>query len=145
MNEKIKEILSNYKTIAMVGVSKDEKKPSTIVMKYMQKYGFKVIPVNPRAKGEKILGEQVYGKLEDIKIPIEIVNVFRPSKEAINFARDAVKIDAKVLWLQLGIRCKEAKAVVENNQIQYIENRCTKMEYQKIFLNINPAFPVLQN
>ena len=145
MNEKIKEILSNYKTIAMVGVSKDEKKPSTIVMKYMQKYGFKVIPVNPRAKGEKILGEQVYGKLEDIKIPIEIVNVFRPSKEVINFARDAVKIDAKVLWLQLGIRCKEAKAVVENNQIQYIENRCTKMEYQKIFLNINPAFPVLQN
>ena len=145
MNDKIKEILSNYKTIAMVGVSKDEKKPSTIVMKYMQKYGFKVIPVNPKAKGEKILGEQVYGKLEDIKIPIEIVNVFRPSKEAINFARDAVKIDAKVLWLQLGIRCKEAKALVENNQIQYIENRCTKMEYQKIFLNINPAFPVLQN
>ena len=145
MNDKIKEILSNYKTIAMVGVSKDEKKPSTIVMKYMQKYGFKVIPVNPRAKGEKILGEQVYGKLEDIKIPIEIVNVFRPSKEAINFARDSVKIDAKVLWLQLGIRCKEAKALVENNQIQYIENRCTKMEYQKIFLNINPAFPVLQN
>ena len=129
----------------MVGVSKDEKKPSTIVMKYMQKYGFKVIPVNPRAKGEKILGEQVYGKLEDIKIPIEIVNVFRPSKEAINFARDAVKIDAKVLWLQLGIRCKEAKVLVENNQIQYIENRCTKMEYQKIFLNINLAFPVLQN
>ena len=145
MKDKIKEILSNYKTIAMVGVSKDEKKPSTIVMKYMQKYGFKVIPVNPKAKGEKILGEQVYGKLEDIKIPIEIVNVFRPSKEAINFARDAVKIDAKVLWLQLGIRCKEAKALVEDNQIQYIENRCTKMEYQKIFLNINPAFPVLQN
>ena len=145
MKDKIKEILSNYKTIAMVGVSKDEKKPSTIVMKYMQKYGFKVIPVNPKAKSEKILGEQVYGKLEDIKIPIEIVNVFRPSKEAINFARDAVKIDAKVLWLQLGIRCKEAKALVENNQIQYIENRCTKMEYQKIFLNINPAFPVLQN
>ena len=145
MKDKIKEILSNNKTIAMVGVSKDEKKPSTIVMKYMQKYGFKVIPVNPKAKGEKILGEQVYGKLEDIKIPIEIVNVFRPSKEAINFARDAVKIDAKVLWLQLGIRCKEAKALVENNQIQYIENRCTKMEYQKIFLNINPAFPVLQN
>ena len=145
MNDKIKEILSNYKTIAMVGVSKDEKKPSTIVMKYMQKYGFKVIPVNPSAKGQKILGEEVFEKLEDIKIPIEIVNVFRPSKEAINFARDAVKIDAKVLWLQLGIRCKEAKALVENNQIQYIENRCTKMEYQKIFLNINPAFPVLQN
>ena len=129
----------------MVGVSKDEKKPSTIVMKYMQKYGFKVIPVNPKAKGEKILGEQVYGKLEDIKIPIEIVNVFRPSKEAINFARDAVKIDAKVLWLQLGIRSDEAKKIVEANKIEYIEDKCTKMEYQKHFLKIRQAFPVLSN
>ena len=60
MSDKIKEILSKYKTIAMVGVSKDDKKPSTIVMKYMQKYGFKVIPVNPSAKGQKILGEEVF-------------------------------------------------------------------------------------
>ena len=145
MKDKIKEILSNYKTIAMVGVSKDEKKPSTIVMKYMQKYGFKVIPVNPKAKGEKILGEQVYGKLEDIKIPIEIVNVFRPSKEAINFARDAVKIDAKVLWLQLGIRDEKAKDLMKKNNIEYIENKCTKMEYQKFFLGKMQAFPVLSN
>ena len=145
MNDKIKEILSNYKTIAMVGVSKDEKKPSTIVMKYMQKYGFKVIPVNPRAKGEKILGEQVYGKLEDIKIPIDIVDVFRPSAEANKYAEESVKIGAKVLWLQLGIRSDDAKELVESNDIEYIENRCTKMEYQKLFLNINPAFPVLQS
>ena len=68
MNDKIKEILSKYKTIAMVGVSKDPTKASTIVMKYMQKYGYKVIPVNPSAKGEKILGEEVFEKLEDIKI-----------------------------------------------------------------------------
>jgi len=64
VNDKIKEILSKYKTIAMVGVSKDDKKPSTIVMKYMQKYGFRVIPVNPSAKGEKILGEEVFENLK---------------------------------------------------------------------------------
>ena len=143
MNDKIKEIFSKYKTIAMVGVSKDKTKASTIVMKYMQKYGFKVIPVNPRAKGEKILGEEVFEKLEDIETPIDIVDIFRPSVEALKLAEDTVKVGAKVLWLQLGIRNQEAKEIVESNNIKYIENRCTKMEYQKIFLKINPAFPVL--
>ena len=145
MNDKIKEILSKYKTIAMVGVSKDDKKPSTIVMKYMQKYGFKVIPINPSAKGQTILGEEVYEKLEDIKIPIDIVDVFRPSLEVIKLAEESVKIGAKVFWLQLGIKSFEAKELIESNNIKYIENRCTKMEYQKLFLKINPAFPVLQN
>jgi predicted CoA-binding protein len=145
VNENIKEILSKYKTIAMVGVSQDNTKTSTIVMKYMQKYGFKVIPVNPNAKGEKILGEEVFEKLEDIKIPVDIVDVFRPSVEALKFAEETVKIGAKVLWLQLGIRNNEAKDMVEAKNIEYIENRCTKMEYQKFFLNINPAFPVLQD
>ena len=141
----IKEILSKNKTIAMIGVSKDPTKPSTIVMKYMQKYGYKVIPVNPRAKGEKILGEEVFGKLDEIKIPIDIVDVFRPSKEALDIAKDTVKINAKVLWLQLGIRSNEAKTLIEKNNIDYIENRCTKMEYQKIFLKKTQAFPVLIN
>jgi len=143
VNDKIKEILSKYKTIVMVGVSKDQTKASTIVMKYMQKYGFKVIPVNPSAKGEKILGEEVYEKLEDIKTPVDIVDVFRPSVEALTLAEETVKIGAKVLWLQLGIKNVEAKKMVEAKNIEYIDNRCTKMEYQKIFLKINPAFPVL--
>ena len=129
----------------MVGVSKDLTKASTIVMKYMQKYGYKVIPVNPSAKGEKILGEEVFAKLEDIKIPIDIVDVFRPSAEAFKYAEGVVKIGAKVLWLQLGIKSAEAKKMLEARNISYIENRCTKMEYQKIFLNINPVFPVLQD
>ena len=141
----IKEILSKNKTIAMIGVSKDPSKPSTIVMKYMQKYGFRVIPVNPKAKGEKILGEEVFAKLEEIKIPIDMVDVFRPSKEALEIAKDTVKIGAKVLWLQLGISSNEAKEVVESNNIDYVENRCTKMEYQKIFLKKSQAFPVLIN
>ena len=129
----------------MVGVSKDPTKSSTIVMKYMQKYGYKVIPVNPSAKGEKILGEEVFEKLEDIKTNVDIVDVFRPSVEAIGYAEDTVKIGAKVLWLQLGIRSAKAKEMLEAKNIEYIDNRCTKMEYQKIFLKINPAFPVLQD
>ena len=145
MHEKIKEILSKYKTIAMVGVSKDPAKASTIVMKYMQKYGYKVIPVNPSAKGERILGEEVFEKLEDIKTPIDIVDVFRPSAEVFGYAKDTVNIGAKVLWLQLGIRSPEAKEMLESENIEYIENRCTKMEYQKIFLKINPAFPILED
>ena len=139
----IKDILSKYKSIAMVGVSKDEKKTSTIVMKYMKEYGFKVYPVNPSAKGEKIIGEEVYAKITDIKKNIDIVDVFRPSNEAYGIAKDAVKIGAKVLWLQLGIRNENAKKLVEENKMEYIENKCTKMEYQKHFLKIRQAFPVL--
>ena len=141
----IKDILSKYQTIAMIGVSKDPTKTSTIVMKYMQKYGYKVIPVNPSAKGEKILGENVYEKITDIKEPIDIVDVFRPSKEAFPIAEDAVKIGAKVLWLQLGIRDENAKKLMEKNNIDYVENKCTKMEYQKFFLGKRQAFPALSN
>ena len=141
----IKDILSKYKTIAMIGVSKDPTKVSTIVMKYMQKYGYKVIPVNPRAKGEKILGEEVFEKITDIKEPVDIVDVFRPSKEAFPIAEDALKIGAKVLWLQLGIRDENAKKLMEKNNIDYVENKCTKMEYQKFFLGKRQAFPALSN
>ncbi|MDC2985934.1 CoA-binding protein [Candidatus Pelagibacter sp.] len=144
MND-IKEILSKYKKIAMVGVSNDPTKASTIVMKYMQKYGFKVYPVNPKAEGQKILGEDVCGKITDIKDKVDIVNVFRPSKEALDIAKDAVDIKAKVLWLQLGIKNEQAKKLVIKNKIEYIEDRCTKMEYQKHFLKIRQAFPVLQD
>jgi hypothetical protein len=129
----------------MIGVSKDPTKTSTIVMKYMQKYGYKVIPVNPSAKGEKILGENVYEKITDIKEPIDIVDVFRPSKEAFPIAEDTVKIGAKVLWLQLGIRDENAKKLMEKNNIDYVENKCTKMEYQKFFLGKRQAFPALSN
>ena len=141
----IKDILSKYKTIAMVGVSNDQTKPSTIVMKYMQKYGYKVYPVNPSAKGQTILGEEVYAKITDIKENVDIVDVFRPSKEVLEIAEDTVKINAKVLWLQLGIRDENAKELVEKNRIEYIENKCTKMEYQKYFLKVRQAFPVLSD
>ena len=142
--DNLKIILEKYKSIAMIGVSKDAKKPSTIVMKYMQEYGFKVYPVNPSVKGQKILGEDVYEKLTDIKADVGIVNVFRPSVEAEKIAEDTVKIGAKVLWLQLGIKNDKAKEIVELNNIEYVQDRCTKMEYQKNFLKMRQAFPVLQ-
>ena len=141
----IKEILSKYKTIAMVGVSNDPSKASTIVMKYMQEYGYKVYPVNPSADGQKILGQEVFAKISDIKDPIGIVDVFRPSKEVYAIAEDTIKIGAKVLWLQLGIRDEKAKELMEINDIKYVENKCTKMEYQKYFLKIRQAFPVLSD
>ena len=128
-----KEILEKYKKIALVGASKDLTKTSSVVMRYLQEYGFKVYPVNPSMKGEKILGEKVFGSITEIGSPVEIIDVFRPSGEAIEIAKEAVKINAKVLWLQLDIKNEEAKKIVEENNILYIENKCTKIEFEKNF------------
>ena len=152
-DELIKRTLSTSKTIAMVGVSSIKKeistnikrRPSTIVMKYMQEFGYKVIPVNPFSTGEKIYGETVVAKLSDIKVPIDIVDVFRPSKEAPLIAKEAVEIGAKVFWLQYGIQNDEAKKIVEAKNIFYVANKCIKQEYQKLFLKISPVFPALKN
>ena len=127
-----KNILTKYKNIALVGASKDLKKTSTIVMKYLQTYGYKVYPVNPNISGEEILGEKVYGKVSEIDGPVDIIDVFRPSYEAIEFAREAIKIKAKVLWLQLNIKNPEAKKIAEANNIIYIEDKCTKIEFENI-------------
>tara|TARA_B100000676_G_scaffold103548_1_gene103373 strand:+ start:400 stop:801 length:402 start_codon:yes stop_codon:yes gene_type:complete len=129
----IKEILSKYKKIAIIGISKDTTKASTIVMDSMQKYGFKVFPVNPNMKGETILGEKVFGKITDISETVDIVDVFRPSKEAVDIAKDTVYIGAKVLWLQLDIKNNKAKEIVEASNIIYVDNKCTKIEYEKHF------------
>jgi len=131
--EIIKEVLKKYKKIALVGASKDLTKTSSVVMKYLQDYGFKVYPVNPSMRGEKILGEKVFGNINEIDSTVEIVDVFRPSDEVVEIAKDAIKVNAKVLWLQLDISNKEAKKIVETNDIIYIENKCTKIEYEKYF------------
>ena len=128
-----KEILEKYKKIALVGASKDLTKTSSVVMKYLQQYGFKVYPVNPSMRGEEILGEKVFGSILEIDNAVEIIDVFRPSNEAIEIAKEAIKINAKVLWLQLDIKNEEAKRIVEANNILYIENKCTKIEFEKYF------------
>ena len=131
--EETKVILEKFKKIALVGASKDLTKTSSIVMKYLQDYGFKVYPVNPSMKGEKILGEKVFGSILEIDSPVEIIDVFRPSNEATEIAKEAVKINAKVLWLQLELKNREAKKIAEENNILYIENKCTKIEFEKYF------------
>ena len=153
-DDQIKDIFKNSKTIAMVGVSSEKKgedpknlkrKPANIVMKYMQDFGYKVIPVNPFAEGETINEETVVGSLEKISEPIDIVDIFRPSKETPGIANEAVKIGSKVLWLQYGIQNKEAEKIAENAKIQYVSNRCIKQEYQRLFQKANPVFPALKN
>ena len=152
-DDQIKTILQNSKTIAMIGVNSLKKKedpkmikrkPATIVMKYMQDFGYKVIPVNPFAAGEVIHGETVVANLKDISIPVDIVDIFRPSKETPSIAEQAVNIETKVLWLQYGIQNEEAKKIVAKANIQYIANRCIKQEYQRIFEKMSPVFPALK-
>ena len=150
----IKKILENSKTIAMVGVSSEKKgedpknlkrKPANVVMKYMQDFGYKVIPVNPFSKGEIINGETVVDDIENISIPVDIVDVFRPSNEASVIAEKAKKMGSKVLWLQYGIHNEEAKKMSENSNMKYVSDKCIKQEYQKLFQKSQPVFPVLRS
>ena len=155
MNDnEIKSILSQSKTIAMIGVSSEKKgedrknlkrKPANVVMKYMQNFGYKVIPINPFAVGEIVNGEQMIESLDNIKEEIYIVDVFRPSNEAEGIAKEAIKKGTKVLWLQYGIHSDEAKVLADKENIQFISNRCIKQEYQKLFQKSNPVFPVLKD
>ncbi len=149
----IEHALKSAKTIAMIGVSSIKKenssnvirRPSIIVMSYLQEFGYKVIPVNPFSVGKKINGEVVVEKLEDIDEPIDIINVFRPSNETPAIAEQAIKIGTKVLWLQYGIQNQKAKEIVESENIFYVANKCIKQEYQRLFLKVNPVFPALKS
>ena len=153
-DDQLKKILASVKTIAMVGVSsvnQQEKKsqirrrPSIIVMKYLQEFGYKVIPVNPNSKGKQLHGETFFANLKDIAIPIDLVNVFRPSIETPTIAKQSVAIGAKVIWLQYGIHSEEAEAIANSASIAYVANKCIKQEYQRLFLKMNPVFPLLRN
>ncbi len=151
-DELMKKILSSAKTIAMVGVSSIKKeqssnikrRPSIIVMKYLQEFGYRVIPVNPFSAGKEIYGEEIVSGLENINIPIDIVDIFRPSSETPVLAEQAVKIGAKALWLQYGIQNKQAEEIAKSANIDYVANKCIKQEYQKLFLKVNPVFPALK-
>ena len=148
----IEESLSSAKIIAMVGVSSIKKedpsnikrKASIIVMSYLQEFGYKVIPVNPFSTGKKINGEIVVESLKDIKNPIDIVNVFRPSSEIPKIANEAINVKTKVLWLQFGIHDQNSKTLVESKNIKYVANKCIKQEYQRLFLKMSPVFPALK-
>ena len=133
VDDKIKELFISSRVIALVGASKKKEKDSNIVMKFLQKSGYKVIPVNPTYVNDTIHGERVYGTLLDIKEKVDIVDVFRPSKEAEEIANQTIKIGAQALWLQLNIENDKAKEIAIKNKIYYIANRCTKIEFEKLF------------
>ena len=133
IDDKIKELFISSRVIALVGASNNKEKDSNKVMKFLQRAGYKVIPVNPTCVNNFIHGEKVYGSLLDIEQKINIVDVFRPSDEAEEIANQAIKIGASVLWLQLDIQSDKARDLVMKNKIYYIANKCTKIEFERLF------------
>lgn len=128
----IRAILNKVRVIAMVGASPNWNRPSYFAMKYLQGKGFSVIPVNPTAAGQEILGEKVYASLKDIPGKVDMVDVFRASKEAGPIADDAIAIGAKVLWMQLGVRDDAAARRAEDAGLEVVMNRCPKIEYARL-------------
>ena len=136
VDDKIKELFVSYRTIAIVGVSADINKASNRIMKFIRNTGYKVYPVNPHTENKIINGEKVYKNLEDINDYVGIVNVFRPNEEVEDIAKQTIKINANVLWLQLGIHNENAAKLVSENKIYYISNKCIKTEYERLFRKI---------
>ena len=127
----LKEILSKYNRIAVVGLSRDETKYSYLVSKFMQDEGYKIIPVNPFA--DEILGEKSYKSLDDVDSEFDLVAVFRPSEEALGVTKTAVARGAKVVWLQEGIMSSEAEKYAQSKGIEFVQNKCIMKEYLRIF------------
>ena len=131
-DEYLRGILRRTKTIAMVGASPNWNRPSYFVMKYLQSKGFRVIPVNPRAVGEEILGEPVAASLVEVGVPIDLVDVFRTSDAAPAIVEDAIRIGAKTVWMQIGVRHDAAAARAEAAGLDVVMNRCPKIEYSRL-------------
>ncbi len=129
MSDEISEILKTSRTIAVVGLSPKEDRASHEVAAYMQKHGYRIIPVHPQAT--EILGEKVYARLEDIPESVDIVDVFRKSDDTPPVAESAVRIGARVLWLQLGIANEVAASIAEAGGLQVVQDRCIKIEHAK--------------
>lgn len=135
----IRDILVNYRTIAIVGASLNTSRPSYFAMKYLKAKGFRVIPVNPGQAGQEILGERVYASLADIKEPVDIVDIFRNSEAALGITKEAIRIGAHVVWMQLGVRNDGAAKLAEDAGLKVVMNRCPKIEYGRLSGELNWA------
>ena len=133
IDDKIKELFISSRVIALVGASNNKEKDSNKVMRFLQRAGYKVIPVNPKSINSFIHGEKVYGNLIDIDQKVDIVDVFRPSEEVVEIANQTIKIGAQVLWLQLDIKNDKARDLVMKNKIYYIADKCSKIEFERLF------------
>jgi predicted CoA-binding protein len=134
--DELRTIYEETKTIAVVGASGDETKAAHSIPRYLQRQGFRIIPVNPR--GGEILGEKAYERLEDVPEPIDVVDVFRPSDETPAVARDAVKVGAKVLWLQEGISSEEAERIASEGGLKVVMNRYMGETHRQLRLGPGP-------
>lgn len=135
----IRGILNTVKTIAMVGISPKESRPSYFVFKYLIERGYRVIPVNPGQAGKEILGQKFYARLADIPEPIDMIDVFRGSEHVLPIVREALALRPKpqVIWTQLTVRNDEAAALAEANGIKVVMNRCPKIEYGRLSSEIS--------
>ena len=125
-------ILKSVRTIAMVGASANPARASFIVMKYLQRKGFRIIPVNPGLEGQMLLGEKIYAALSDIPDKIDMVEIFRNAEAAGPLTDDAIRIGAKVVWMQLGVVNQAAAERAEQAGLKVIMNRCPKIEYSRL-------------
>ncbi|NKB61960.1 MAG: CoA-binding protein [Gammaproteobacteria bacterium] len=131
----LRNILKQNKTIAVVGLSAKWHRPSFFAAKYMQQHGYQIIPVNPNY--DEILGEKCYPDLKSIPHEVHIVDLFQRSETAVDYAHQAIDINARVLWLQLGVINQEAKQIAEAQNIQVVMDRCVKIEHARLFGGLN--------
>jgi len=130
----IRGILNTVKTIAMVGLSPKDNRPSYFAFKYLLERGYRMIPVNPGQAGGEILGQKVYAKLADIPEPVDMVDIFRASKYAMGVVKEALALKPRpqVIWMQLGVRDDEAAKLAEDAGLKVVMNRCPKIEYGRL-------------
>ena len=131
----LRRILKENKTIAVVGLSANWNRPSHFAAKYMKEHGYKIIPVNPGY--DEILGEKCYPSLLDIPEPVDIVDIFRRSSDVPPIVEDAIKIGAKVVWMQLTVVNQEAATRARQAGLEVVMNRCVKIEHGRLFGGIN--------
>ncbi len=131
MTDAIADLLKSSKTIAVVGMSANPEKEAHTVPKFLMDHGYHIVPVNPTAT--EILGLKVHKAITDVTEKVDIVNVFRPGPECDKVAEAAVKIKPRAVWLQLGITNPRAKEIVHAAGIQYVEDRCLRIEYKRVF------------
>lgn len=137
--EELRSIYEESKTIAVVGASENESKAAHTIPRYLQRQGYRIVPVNP--KGGEILGERVYTSLKEVDVPIDVVDVFRPSEETPDIAREAVEAGAKTLWLQQGIAHPEAERIAEEGGLKVVMDRCMGQTHYQLRLGPGPNAP----